>query len=174
MFILIISLFLYKSKLNKRSIELEYKNKISEIFKENPDLNLFLKNKTEYYYEKRKHFYNKKNINESNLLTFQDKLNYLIIHESPEYKSNLVDKIKLSEYSKKILGKDICVPILKIYDDANEINLNELPDKFILKCNHGSEMNIICKDKSKFDFELAKKQLPLILKLSLVILKIKF
>ena len=37
--------------------------------------------------------------NESNLLTIQDKLNYLLIHESPEYKSNIVDKIKLSEYS---------------------------------------------------------------------------
>ena len=39
-----------------------------------------------------------------------------MIHESPQYKSNLVDKIKLHKYSKKVLGKDICVPIIKIYD----------------------------------------------------------
>ena len=84
-------------------------------------------------------------------------MNYLIIHESPEYKSNIADKIKLSEYSKKKIGKDICIPILKIYNDIEEINLKELPDQFVLKCNHGSRMNIFCKDKAKFDLEKAKK-----------------
>ena len=97
--------------------------------------------------------------NDSNLTTIQDKINYLTIHESPDYKSKIVDKIKLHEYSKRILGKDICVPILNIYKDANDINLNELPDKFVLKCNHGSEMNIICKDKSRFNLNNAKYSL---------------
>ena len=86
-----------------------------------------------------------KNYDESNLITFQNKLNYLIIHESPEYKGNIIDKIKLSDYSKKILGKDICIPILKTYNNVDEINIDELPDKFVLKCNHGSGMNIFCK-----------------------------
>ncbi len=94
--------------------------------------------------------------NESNLITIQDKLNYLTIHESPDYKSKLVDKINLHKYSKKVLGKDICVPILKIYKHYNEINLNELPDKFVLKCNHVSGMNIICKDKRNFNLTEAQ------------------
>ena len=101
------------------------------------------------------------NFNYSNLITIQEKLNYLLIHESPDYKSKIADKIKLHDYSIKVLGKDICVPILKIYKNENEINLNELPDKFVLKCNHGSAMNIICSDKSKFDINLAKKRLAL-------------
>ena len=126
-------------------------------FRNEEDYNLFLMNKTEFYYRERKKYFRR--YNELNLVTFQDKLNYLVIHESPEYKSNIVDKIKLSEYSKKILGKNICVPILKIYNNANEINLDELPDKFVLKCNHGSGMNIFCKDKSKFDLEKSKIQL---------------
>ena len=94
--------------------------------------------------------------NESNLVTIQDKLSYLTIHESPDYKSKLVDKILLHDYSKKILGKDICVPILKIYNNSNDINLDELPDKFVLKCNHGSGMNIICNNKEYFDLNKAK------------------
>jgi hypothetical protein len=133
-----------------------------QIFKElknEKDVQLFLNNKTDYYFQKRKQFLDGKNItyDESNLYTFQQKLSYLAIHESPEYKTNLVDKIKIHEYSKKVLGKDICSPILKVYDDSNEINLNELPDKFVLKCNHGSGMNIFCKDKKTFDLEKAKK-----------------
>ena len=124
-------------------------------------MNLYLKNKTQYYYKKRKSYLDKGGwkYDESNLVIFQEKVNYLMIHESPEYKSILSDKIRIHEYSKKILGKDICVPILKVYDNVDEINLDELPDKFVLKCNHGSDMNIFCKDKSKFNLDEAKRSL---------------
>ena len=102
-----------------------------------------------YYYEKSRH--KLMNTRKSKLTTIQEKLNYLIIHESPDYKSKIVDKILLHEYSKKVLGKDICVPIIKIYETIDDINFNELPNKFVLKCNHGSGMNIICNDKSKLN-----------------------
>lgn len=82
-----------------------------------------------------------------------------MIHESPEDKANIVDKIQLRNYSETILGKDICTPILKIYNDIDEINLEELPEKFVLKCNHGSGMNIFCEDKSKFNISKVKKKL---------------
>jgi hypothetical protein len=75
------------------------------------------------------------------------------VHESPELKTDIVDKILLRNYSRKILGKDICVPIIKIYDNINEIKLDELPEKFVLKCNHGSQMNIICHNKSEFNLK---------------------
>ena len=55
------------------------------------------------------------------------------------------------------MGKDICTPILRIYNDIDEINLDELPEKFVLKCNHGSGMNIFCEDKSKFNITKIKK-----------------
>ena len=101
----------------------------------------------------------KRKYNESILITIQDKINYLTIHESPDFKSNIIDKIRVHEYSKKILGKDICVPLLKIYENEDEININELPNKFVLKCNHGSGMNIFCNDKSTFNIEISKKKL---------------
>ena len=65
----------------------------------------------------------------------------------------------MHEYSKKILGKDICVPIIKIYNTTEEINFNELPDKFVLKCNHGCGMNILCNNKSKLNITDAKYKL---------------
>ena len=111
-------------------------------------------------YDSRKLIYGKiRRVNESNLITIQNKLNYLIVHESPDYKSKIVDKILLHDYSIKKLGKDICVPILKIYNDSNEIKIEELPDKFVLKCNHGSAMNIICKNRTSFELEKAKNNL---------------
>ena len=142
-----------------RNIKL--KNYLLRELKNEKDVRLFLRNRTDFYFQKRKKFLKDHNFEytETELKTFQQKLNYLIIHECPDCKTNLVDKIKIHEYSKKVLGKDICSPILKIYDDIHEINLNELPDKFVLKCNHGSGMNIFCKDKKEFDLEKAKQKL---------------
>lgn len=125
------------------------------------DRELYLKNKISFYYNIRANFLLKHHViyNESNLTTFQDKLNYLVIHESPQYKSFMVDKIKLRDYSKKKLGKDICVPLFKTYDDVNQIKLEELPDKFVMKYNHGSGMNIICKDKKTLNIQILKHNL---------------
>ena len=126
-------------------------------------LQLYIENREQFYIKGREYWmslHNKK-YNDSNIVTIQDKLNYLLIHESPENKTEIVDKILLRNYSKKILGEDICVPILKIYNSPDEINLDELPDKFVLKCNHGSQMNIICKDKNTFDLDKAKNKLQI-------------
>lgn len=96
------------------------------------------------------------NLNFDNPKTIQDKLNYLKIYENMKLKTLCADKIKIHEYCKEKLGKDICVPILSIYNDTSEINIDLLPDKFVLKCNHGWNMNILCKDKKNFDVNTAK------------------
>ena len=65
----------------------------------------------------------------------------------------------MHRYSKRKLGKDICNKILKIYHSEKEIDINQLPNKFVLKINHGSGFNIIVEDKKKFSLTLAKKTL---------------
>ena len=62
-------------------------------------------------------------------------------------------------FQKKKLGKDICNKILKIYKNAKEIKLDELPEKFVLKTNHGCGFNIIVNNKSKLNVEDAKRAL---------------
>lgn len=126
------------------------------------DIEIFLKNKTEFYLKLRSKFLQTKHnvtYNDSEVNTFQEKLNWLVIHESPQYKSLIVDKIKLHDYSRKVLGKDICVPIIKVYNNTKDVNFNELPEQFTLKLNHGSKMNIICNDKSKLNIQKTLKKL---------------
>ena len=89
--------------------------------------------------------------NESHLITFEDKLNWLVIHDTNILKGKWADKILLHKYSKRKLGKDICNKILKIYHSEKDINLNELPNQFVLKTNHGSGYNIIVEDKKEFN-----------------------
>ena len=117
--------------------------------------------KIQKLYQKRIKYLKKYNVtyNESNLITFQDKINWLIIHDSSEIKGKCSDKILLHEFSKKALGKDICNKILKIYNNIEEININELPNKFVLKTNHGSGFNIVVNNKSNLDYIIAKRNL---------------
>ena len=118
---------------------------------------ILVKNREKDYYERRIAIY--KNYNESNLVTFSDKINWLIIHDTNELKGKCADKILLHEYSKKKLGKDICNKILKIYNNVDEINLDELPNQFALKTNHASGFNIIVDNKNNFNLEKEKRQL---------------
>jgi len=83
--------------------------------------------------------------------TIQDKLNWLNIYDVNPLKWKCADKILLRDYCKEVLGKDLCIPILKVYKSVSEIKWDELPDSFAIKCNHGSGMNIIVKDKNNFD-----------------------
>ena len=91
------------------------------------------------------------NINIDNPRTIQDKINWLKVNDLSPLKTDCADKVKVHEYCKEKLGKDICIPIIKTYNSSKEINWDELPNKFVIKCNHGSGMNIIVKDKTKLD-----------------------
>ena len=125
-------------------------------------LNIFVKKiKEKYYYYKRVIFLKKcgRIYNESNLITFEDKLNWLLIHDTNELKGKCADKILLHEYSKLKIGKDICNKILKIYKNVEQINFKELPNTFVIKANHGSGFNIIVNNKTQLNIEKTKKLL---------------
>ena len=69
------------------------------------------------------------------------------------------DKYAVRSYIESIGKKDILNDILFVWNDSDEINWDMLPEKFVLKCNHGCGYNIICKDKSKLDEKETKRNL---------------
>lgn len=121
---------------------------------------------TTKYIDKMKSFCKSQGVNLDleNPKTIQDKLAWLNIYDQDDLKVKCADKIKLHEYCKEILGEDICVPIIKVYDNVDEINWDVLPQQFVIKCNHGSGMNIIVKDKSKLNIQDAKNNLNMWMK----------
>lgn len=89
--------------------------------------------------------------NLKNPQTLTDKLQWLKIHDSTFIKAFCADKITLRDYCKEKTGKDLCIPILAIYDKPEQIEWDKLPNSFVIKCNHGSAMNIIVKNKATLD-----------------------
>ena len=61
------------------------------------------------------------------------------------------DKYRVREYLQSKGCGDILNELYGVYDDARDINFDNLPKKFAVKCNHGSGMNIVCEDKSELD-----------------------
>ena len=98
-------------------------------------------------------------LNLDNPKTVQEKIIWLIINDKPEItalKAKCADKILVHDYCKEKLGEDICIPILKVYDSPYDVNFKELPNKFVLKTNHGYAMNIIA-DKQTNSYTTLKK-----------------
>lgn len=102
-----------------------------------------------------------KKLNLENPVTFNEKLQWLKLHDhNPDY-VKMVDKITAKEYVADIIGWEYIIPTIAVYDSVDEINLKELPDSFVLKTNHsgGNSGVVICKDKKFFDIEDAKGKL---------------
>ena len=85
--------------------------------------------------------------------TFNEKLQWLKLHDhKPEY-STMVDKYAAKEYVAKIIGEEYIVPTLGVWDSPEEIAWDKLPSQFVLKTTHGGGGKgiIICRDKEKLD-----------------------
>ncbi|OON90180.1 MAG: hypothetical protein ATN32_04580 [Candidatus Epulonipiscium fishelsonii] len=54
--------------------------------------------------------------------------------------------------------------LLGIWDSVENIDFENLPKKFVLKCTHGCGYNIICRDKEKLNIQQTKKQLNIWMK----------
>ncbi|MBR7030524.1 MAG: hypothetical protein IKI06_04725 [Prevotella sp.] len=69
------------------------------------------------------------------------------------------DKYKVREYLYEKGCGDILNELYLVCEKGEQVEFDNLPPKFVLKCNHGSRMNIICEDKASFDKDDAIKQL---------------
>lgn len=91
--------------------------------------------------------------------TFNEKLQWLKIHDHNLEYIKMVDKYEAKKYVAEKIGEKYIIPTLGIWDSFNKIDFDMLPNQFVLKCTHDSGGIIICKDKKNFDKKAAKKKL---------------
>ncbi|MBQ3644587.1 MAG: glycosyl transferase [Candidatus Riflebacteria bacterium] len=97
-----------------------------------------------------------KRLNLKNPKSFNEKLQWLKLYDRcPEY-VDLADKYKVKNHIEKIIGKEYLAELLGVWDCFDEINFDNLPNKFVLKVNHTSGGVVVCKDKDKLDLSLLK------------------
>lgn len=90
--------------------------------------------------------------------TYNEKIQWLKLYEHDERKTRLSDKYLVREWIKETIGESYLVPLLGVWRCFDDIDFSELPDKFVLKANHGCGYNIIVKDKSMLNKKEAKEK----------------
>lgn len=117
---------------------------------------LFPKYFNQYYFKIAK----KKRIDFKNPITFSEKIRCIMLNsKNDKRRAYCADKYLVRKYVEKKGLKHILNDMYGIYNTVGEINWNELPSKFVLKCVHGSNYNIICKNKDELNIQLAKEKL---------------
>ena len=100
----------------------------------------------------------------NNPKTFNEKIQWLKLHNrKPEF-SSMVDKYEVKKIIAERMGEEYLIPTLGVWDKFEEIDFDKLPDQFVLKCTHDSGGLIICKDKSQLDLDKAKQKINRCLK----------
>lgn len=91
-------------------------------------------------------------------MRYTEKIQWYKLYYRNELMPICVDKYRVREYIEKKGLSDILVKLYGVYDKADDIPFDALPQKFILKTSNGSGTNIICRNKSELSkYEIVKK-----------------
>lgn len=95
-----------------------------------------------------------------NPVTFNDKINWLKLHDNARQAAALIDKETVKSYVASVVGPQFIIPTIAAgFNSASEIDWDVLPERFVIKCNHDSGSAIVCRDKTNFDRIAATKKL---------------
>lgn len=96
--------------------------------------------------------------------TFNEKLQWLKLHDRNPLYTTLVDKYRVKQWVADRIGEQYVTTTYAAWDRAEDIDISGLPDRFVLKTNHDCGGIVICRDKEAFDLDAAKAKLAAHLK----------
>lgn len=89
---------------------------------------------------------------------FNEKINWLKFNSDTSAWTKLADKYLVREFVKKRLDSDSILPKLYgVWNSADEVDFEKMPNQFVLKSNNGCGTVLLVKDKSKLNIKATKK-----------------
>lgn len=98
-----------------------------------------------------------KKLNLRHPTTFNEKLQWLKLHNHQPQYTEMVDKIAVRKIIADKIGEEYLVPLLGVWESYDAIDFDSLPSQFVLKCAHDSGSVHIVRDKSKMDHDTLRK-----------------
>jgi len=89
--------------------------------------------------------------------TICEKIQWLKLYYHDPLYTILADKYEAKKYVASLIGKEHIIPTLGVWDRFDDINFENLPNQFMLKCTHDSGSFIHVKNKTTLDKISAKK-----------------
>jgi hypothetical protein len=96
--------------------------------------------------------------------TFSEKVQWRKLNDRREILTVFADKYRVRDYIERKIGRKYLSDVYWASDDADSVDFGKLPDKFVLKTNHGTRWNVFVPDKSRTDRHEAVAQLQAWLK----------
>lgn len=111
----------------------------------------------ESYLKKEFKAYMGKPLDLENPTTFNEKLQWLKLHDhNPQY-TQMADKYEVKKYVAEKIGEEYVIPLLGVWENFDDIEFNLLPEQFVIKCTHDSGGVVICENKNDFDIDKTRK-----------------
>lgn len=98
-------------------------------------------------------------MNWNNPQDLNEKINWMKFNYDTTEWTRLADKYLVRDYVKERIGEDVLVKLFGVWEKAEEIDFDKLPNKFVLKTNHGAGTVLPVLDKSQLDIDKTRKQL---------------
>lgn len=100
-----------------------------------------------------------RNINLQCPKTFCEKIQWLKLYDHNPKIVEYADKYKVREHVEKQIGDKYLIPMIAVWDTADEIDFASLPKSFVIKPNNSSGRVLICKDKEMLDCNTAYQEI---------------
>ena len=91
--------------------------------------------------------------------TFNEKIQWLKLHDRKKIYTVMVDKYEVREYLKENGDGDYSIPMIAAYDAFEKIKFDMLPRQFVIKCSHDSGGVVIVTNKELLDYDAIKKKI---------------
>jgi hypothetical protein len=90
---------------------------------------------------------------------FSEKLWSRMLHERDPLLTVVSDKLRVRDYVAGKVGPDYLIPLLWSGQKPEQVPFDNLPQKFVIKANHGCKYNIIVTDKRQLEQANTRRQL---------------
>lgn len=133
---------------NKETLRWKFSRVISKMLPDKLYLSIKYRNRMGYW------------MDWGNPRTFCEKIQVLKLRSKyhPEY-TKMVDKVDAKEFVASIIGSEYIIPTLGVWDRVEEIDFDNLPGDYILKCAHDSSKGVVIKEGDIIDKPALKKRM---------------
>ncbi len=83
--------------------------------------------------------------------THSEKTQWLKVYGRLRTLAPFVDKHEVRSYVREVVGEEHLVPLVGVYDRADQIPWDRLPPRCVIKATHGSGWNVIVKEPARLD-----------------------
>lgn len=84
-------------------------------------------------------------------VTLSEKINWLKLYDRSELRRRVADRTGARRFVEERIGNDHLIPLAGVFEELNHDIWNSLPERFVLKANHGSGMVAVIRDKKRED-----------------------